>query len=300
MFSQVIAFIPFGFAVLYAVYGGIENGLPLLAFSRDRRLRPALKRAARWEVSLVLLGMSVVTGALLYSRAVTFMTQSIWLVMFFIAALLILRVVLLALAGAGLASGDHTRTVQAVIGLALPALLMQVVVVMLTSDGYLMDHPELVVSLGVGGILATAAVAGGFFYQPGTIAREVARRSYLAAAVWWAVPVPLALFLNPAILDGRSLFGLAWPAMLAIGAGMFILMWPDRRRYFIASATLIAGVAFMLFNIISPYLVRPVLLLTEASSNPYTQLEVMALTAVSFFIVFPFLEHMHTWATKES
>jgi cytochrome bd-type quinol oxidase subunit 2 len=261
MFSQNLALIPFGFAVLFAIYGGIEFGLPLLAFSRDQRVRPALKAAGRWEFTLVLLALAAASAWGLYPNAASALLTDIWAVFIIIVLLLIARAVMLAMTGARWLRGERSQIVLAVIGLALPALLMQIIVVLLTGDGYLTDHIELMVALGVAGMLTAVSVASGFFYQPGTIVREVARRSFLAAAVWWAVVVPLALVMNPTVLDGRSLFEVAWPAMVALGLSIVCLTWPDRRRYFLASSVLIVGMSIMLFRLVSPYAVRPLILL---------------------------------------
>ena len=274
MISESLAMIPFLFTMVFAVVGGIEFGLPLLALVPHKHSRNQHGEwySPKWEFSLLFLVVAVLAAALIYSEGVTTVMpelQTLWLVA---AGLLALRAFLLM---AGHHMKHKSREVHwalAAVSLILPATLIQTVTILLTGDGDVLSHPGLTLTLGA--IATTLAVAlwSGSFYQPGTAVRQIARRSYLAAVILVAVALPLTLVADPDVLDSRSLLAVGWPAILAIAAGGPILMWDHRRRYYAASVTLVIGTGLTLYNLMVPHLMRPVMRLDQATGNIYAQI----------------------------
>jgi hypothetical protein len=299
MVSETLALIPFGYALAYAIFGGVEFGLPLLAFSRDKRVKAEAGFGTRWESINLLLGLAVASAILLYPEALDPVSNELKWFVVVTAVLLAVRFALIVWNRMSPGESVWIKWVLAGVSLVLPAVMALALVVLLTGDGYLLNHPELALSLGIAAPLLAVAVSGGFFYKSGTVLRTMARRGYLAAGIWTAVTMPLALVLDPTVLEGRNLLEVTWPAMVALGLGLPILMWPGRLRYFVASAVLITGVATVLYRLLSPYALRPFVRLDMASADGYTQIIIVIAFIVSFFFVFPFLEKVMTWATSE-
>jgi hypothetical protein len=299
MVSETLALIPFGYALAYAIYGGVEFGLPLLAFSNDKRVKAEAGFGLRWESVNLLLGLALGSAVLLFPAAVEPLENELKWYVIIAAVLLVARFALIAWNRMSPGESVWIKWVLAGVSLLLPAVMALGVVVLLTGDGYVLHHPELALSLAVAAPLLAVAVSGGFFYKSGTVLRTMARRGYLAAGIWTAVTLPLALVLDPTVLEGRNLLEVSWPLMVALALGLPILMWQGRLRYFLASAVLITGFATVLYRLLSPYVMRPFVRMDAASAENVMQVAVVVAFVVSFFFVFPFLEKVMTWATSE-
>jgi hypothetical protein len=193
---------------------------------------------------------------------------------------------------------EPMRWLMAVVSLSVPVMLIQNVTVMLTGDGTLIDNCPLAAALGVLAVFTTLALWSGYYYQPGQHVREMARRSYLAAALVAAIVLPVALLMEPAVLSGRSLWSVGWQIALALVVGGLLLMWPHRLRYFAASVVLVVGVGFSLMAILMPYFARPAIMLLQASTNGFTQLMIAAGYVAVSLVVVPAAVLVFDWWTE--
>jgi hypothetical protein len=297
--TEMLALIPFLYALGYAIFGGVESGIPLLSLSGNRRVRRRAHFSPIWEATNLLLGLAMAAGAFLFPLAWESVFNELKWIWGTAAALIALRFVLVVINASTKRDFPWLNWTLVAISLALPAVLMQTVTVLLTGDGYLLAHPELAVAFAGAGVLLSMAVSMGFFYMPGTITRELARRSYLAAVVWVAVVLPLALAMDPGPLDGRNLLDLGWPAVVAILASVPILMWPHTRRYYFASLALLVGFGATVFKLIMPYAMRPAFSLDEVVVNSLGQLVIAGVFTASLVIILPLLFALEDLATPD-
>jgi hypothetical protein len=288
MNAMLLAYLPFTFAVAFAIFGGVTYGLPAAALLRDQ-LEPAGGRSNMiwaWESVLLLLAVAMTATIALYPEGLTALLpelETLWVVTGVLIVLRALLVVLAKIVGHG---SEGWRWALAAVSLSIPVMLIQNVTVLLTSNGTLLEDWPLAAALGALAVFTTLALWSGYYYRPGQRVREIARRSYLGAALTAAVVLPVALLMEPAVLDGRSLWSVGWQIAAALVVGGGLLMWPDRLRYFAASVALVVGVGFSLMAILMPYLARPGILLEQASTDGLTQLMIAAgYVAVSLVLV---------------
>ena len=288
MNTIILAYLPFAFALAFAVLGGVTYGLPAAALMRDQP-EPQVGRSHMlwaWESVVLLLAAAVTAVIALYPegfQALLPEVEALWIVTGILIVIRTVLVVTTKITGHG---SEAMRWIMAVLSLSVPVMLIQNVTVMLTGNGTLLDNWPLAAALGILAVLATLALWSGYYYQPGKHVREMARRSYLAAALVAAVILPLALLMEPAVMSGRSLWSVGWQIAVAIVVGGALLMWPNRLRYFAASVVLVVGVGFSLMAILMPYFARPAIMLLQASTNGFTQLMIAAgYVAVSLVLV---------------
>ena len=262
----LMVMIPFAFVLAYAVLGGVESGLPLSRWLRQKAARDESRRSqvAVGKAANLLLAGVVVAMLLTYPAALPELTprlQTLWLV---ITYLLLLRALLTIQVFHRQPAPSWMRWALVATSLAVPAVMIQHVTVLLTGDANLLKHAGIAVALAFLAKAVSVALWSGYYYRPGGQVRDWARGSYLLALASAVVLLPLAFALEPQVLGDDWTMG-AWPVVAGVLAGLVMLMWPVRRRYFLATVALAVGVGVGILAVQLPYLVRPVVGLEEVA-----------------------------------
>ena len=294
-----LALVPLVFVVMFVIVGGINLGLPLAGLVKGRPL-PAetLGRIAPlWESTVVFLVAAL--GATFSLFPAAFAVVGPLVAPLWVTATLLLAARVLLLAAGAATGGRALRLTLVVVSLLVPVVLAQNITVLLTGESDLWQHAGLAIALGALAATFPPALWGGYFYLPGAASRSVARTAYWLALLLTTFTLPLAIVLDANVLDGRSLLGLMWPLMAAGALGIACLASERRRRYFLATATLVVGVALTLYLTLWPFILRPVLRLDTLIVTTPAQIWLAAAFAALVAVVTPALYLLHRSVTTD-
>src|SRR6266851_4856688 len=218
MVSESLALIPFVLLMVYAVFGGVEFGLPLRAFLPDGKvsLRGWKYFPPAWALINLLLLAAIAAAYLLYPAALPLVAPKLQTLAAVVVAMVVVRIGLVLVNGFSRGDTTWVRWLLVLVSLALPAVLVQGLTIALTGDSDLSWHPWLAGVLAATAVTATVALWSGWEYRPGKAVREVARRSYAVLVVLSAVCLPLAILTEQMVLDGRNVLAVFWPLLAGI------------------------------------------------------------------------------------
>jgi cytochrome bd-type quinol oxidase subunit 2 len=285
IYGEVWALVPFGMALVYAIVSGVSFGLPLAALVHERDDKPAGKQARKrwlspaWEAINLLLLLVFVVVLVLYPAGWPMVANLFWPLWVAVVALLGVRLALLVWLRYGRRELGWERQLLAIISLMLPAVLVQHATILLTGDNDLLAHLAVSLTLGLVAVVLCVALWSGWAYRPGRKVREVARTSFWFGLIAATSTLPLALSLDPVLMANRDVVGDYWPALVGAMLAIGCLMVPVRRRYFAASAVLVASVAVGLLRLLLPYLVQSSMRLDVVAAAPQTGLLVVMAVA---------------------
>lgn len=301
--AVAMAGIPLAFAILYSIFGGIEFGLPLAALTHDKAGAARGRRyfSPIWESTNVFLVGVVAAVMTIFGAGLPILSsllQPLWLLA---AGALAVRGALIVGVFYGGWTNWTARVLLAVVSLAIPAVLIQNSTIMLTGDGDLLNHLGMVVALGTLAISLAVALWAGYFYTPGKTTRDLARLGFWLAIMLSWFTLPLAIALDGSVLsDGRNVLSVMWPVYGLSLLAVLTLASEWRRRYWVASAVLTAGVAITLFVAQMPYLVRPTVLLTDMVTNGFSQIWIATAFGLAVVVVVPVLFVLHRLVATDS
>lgn len=300
MTDVLLSLIPLTFVILYAIFGGLAFGVPLVAALPGGHRRHHTPRFSPiWESAHVLLLGAVTSAAVVFPGLWATgapLLMNLWTVIITLLAVRIGLVWLTTMAGW---EGRFLDLTQLVVGLALPVILVQTATILLTGDADLLNHAGLAVTFGSLALALTPALWGGYFYRPGHHTRDITRWCYWLAVLLANFTLPMALLLDQTVLADRSLWSVMWPVGLTTIAGIVALMSERGHRYFAASWLLVVGITGTIYLALWPYVVRPVLLAAEAVTPQAGNMWLaggFAVVAAMAVVGAYLLEH---WAEKE-
>lgn len=294
--AVAMAAIPLAFAILYAVFGGIEFGMPLAGLLGHKADGDKAWRyfSPIWESTNVFLVGVVAATMTIFGAGLPLLStllQPLWLLA--AGALAVRGMLIVGIYYLGWRSLS-VKMLLAIVSLAIPAVLIQNCTILLTGDADLLNHLGLVVALGTVAISLAVALWAGYFYEPGRISRDLARIGFWLAIMLSWFTLPLALTLDGSVLsDGRNVLSVMWPIYGLSLVAVLALASEWRRRYWVASAILTVGVSVALFVAQMPYLIRPTVLLADMMTNGFSQVWIAAAFGVAVVVVVPVLVALH-------
>lgn len=294
-----LALIPLAFVMLFAIIGGVSFGMPLAAVLPGRKLAPdALGRLTPvWESTYLFLSAAVLATLTIFTPAFAVLAplvQGLWGV-----TAVVLAVRTLLVLGQAVNRRPGLTWMLVCTSIAVPVLVVQNATILLTGSNDVWQHAGLAIALGALAAALPPALWGGYFYAPGAASRQAARVGYWLALLLALFTLPLALVLDSSVLDGRSLLALLWPVMAAAVLGVVCLASERRRRYFLASATLVIGLCLSVYLTLWPYLLRPVLRVDNLLSSAGAQIWLALAFAVLAVVVLPAMYWLHRTATAD-
>jgi hypothetical protein len=263
-----LAVIPWALVVAYAIWGGVEFSLPLAGVLRSRRSSRRHGRyfAPVWESTNFFLLAALLSTTLIFPVAAVTLGPALRPLWAVIGILLAIRLILVMIHHYTRLDHASVHWLLLAVSWLLPVVLVQNATVLLTGDPNVFAHPGLAATLGALALALSVSLWGGYFYQPGRPTRQAARTGFWTAVPLATIVLPLAMWGEPVITDGRGVLSLTWPVYGATVAAVLVLMAEWRRRYFVAGAVMVTGAAVALFLAQLPYLWRPLIRLDEAAS----------------------------------
>lgn len=252
------AVVPFGLALVFAIWNGVELGLPLGGFMRDRSAKQTdgSQMLLHWAGTTTLIAMIFITTIAVFPVMFPLSMTLLQPLMVMVFALLVARgMLLLAHSKLHKHNAGAWDTAMILVSLALPVVLIQVVTVLITGEPHFWTYPTVAVALGLLAAVLSIALWSGYYYRPGKMTRAIARSSFWWSTMAAAVGLPLALSLDPGLLSDHNLMFYFWPLWVGTPIAILCLMNPARRRYFVASCVLAASVGAALFGLVLPVLV---------------------------------------------
>jgi cytochrome bd-type quinol oxidase subunit 2 len=252
------AVVPFGLALMFAIWNGVELGLPLAGFMRDRSAKQADggQMLLHWSGTTTLLIMTFVTAVavfpVLFPLSMTILQPLIVMVFALLTAQAML---LLGHSKLHKHNAEAWQTVMTLVSLALPVVLIQVVTILITGEPQFWIYPTIAISLGLLAVVLSIALWSGYYYRPGKTTRAIARSSFWWSTMAAAVGLPLAFSLDPGLLADQNLVFYFWPLWVGAPIAILCLMNPVRRRYFVASCVLVVSVGAALLGLLLSVLV---------------------------------------------
>lgn len=277
--STAIMIIPYLLGLGFAITGGVMLASPVRNLLRGTS-RAAVPADLGWELAPVLLVASILCAGSLFPGAAMELQSTLRTVLAVAVGLMAMRLVLVMLFAMGWLGTSTMGWALTVLSLSASAVLVQVITIILGGTTNLVLHAGVAFALGVLAISFSLALWAGYYYQPGRATREIARGSYWYGLFAMLVLLPLALFMDEGIMDGRNLFMSAWPLVVAPILGVIALMQPWRRRYFVATAIQIAGVMSAVMVLMDGYVIRPTIVAANVLATPVAQVSVAGTCAV--------------------